>query len=121
AVRRAGCGAGPGGLPPGDGRGRGPAGGDPADAGDAGRVRVRRGGASSPPRPVRPSSRHDVRPGDVATMRPRNLTVLALSLTVAAGACSAGASGPEAPAPVRAAAGADPRVGLRGGWMDAET
>src|SRR5690606_12716933 len=121
AVRRAGCGAGPGGLPPGHVRGRGPAGGEPADAGDAGRGRGRSGGAAAPPGPVRPSRPVDVRPGDVATMRPRNLTVLALSLTVVAGACSAGASGPEAPAPVRAAAGADPRVGLRGGWLDAES
>jgi len=53
-------------------------------------------------------------------MRTGNLTVLALSLTVAAGACAAGTSRPEAPAPARAA-GTDPRVGLRGGWMDAET
>ncbi|HEX7091898.1 MAG TPA: hypothetical protein VF192_17405 [Longimicrobiales bacterium] len=54
-------------------------------------------------------------------MRTRNLTVLALSLTAAAGACAAGSSGPETPAPARVAAGTDPRVGLRGGWMDAES
>jgi hypothetical protein len=54
-------------------------------------------------------------------MRTRKLTVLALSLTTAVGACAAGASGPEAPAPARTAAGADPRVGLRGGWLDAES
>ena len=70
--------------------------------------------------PVRPFERDDDGPGDAATMRTRKLTVLALSLTAAAGACAAGASGPEAPAPARAA-GTDPRVGLRGGWLDAQT